>query len=270
MLARLLAATVVFHASAHAQAAAPLDTMLDVGGYRLHFVIHRGTLPVTVVMESGGAATISRWKGVDQTIAQRSGATVVTYERAGFGRSELGPSELMPATQVADLGKALERLAVPARRIIVGHSYGGLMAVAHASAYSEHVAGVVLVDPMNARFVDATGDFVFSTVPHIAEPKTDVERAISRLVRTFPDIASIARVAEPKLRMPVVVITGTRSMWNNREAEDRAWRDSHAAIASAAPGRRLVVAEGSGHDVPSDRPDTIVEAVLSLMPPPTR
>jgi len=270
MLARLLAATVLLHGSAHAQAAALLDTMVDVGGYRLHFVIHRGSQPVTVVMESGGAATISRWQGVDQTIAQRSGATVVSYDRAGFGTSELGPLELTPATQVADLDKALERLAVPSRRIVVGTSYGALMAVAHADAYSGHVAGLVLVDPMNARFVDATGDFVYSTVPHITDPKNDGERAVSRLVRTFPDIASIARVAEPRLRIPIVVITGTRSVWNNREAEDRAWRDSHAAIASAAPGRRLVVAERSGHDVASDRPDTIVEAVLSLLPAPAR
>jgi pimeloyl-ACP methyl ester carboxylesterase len=68
----------------------------------------------------------------------------------------------------------------------------------------------------------------------------------------------------------MVVITTTRSVWNNREAEDRAWRASHAAIAGAAPGRRLVVAENSGHDVPADRPDTIVDAVLSLLPAPAR
>lgn len=266
MLTPLISVIMLAHVGLRAPVAAPLDTMLDVGGYRLHFVIHRGTQPVTVVMESGGGATISRWKGVDQTIAERTGATVVTYERAGFGKSELGPTDLTPAIQVAQLGKALERLAVPARWIVVGHSYGGLVTVAHADTYPAHVAGVVLVDPMNTRFVDATGDFVSSTVPHITEPKNDGERAIARLVRTFPELAAIARVAEPKLRIPMVVITTTRSVWNNREAEDRAWRASHAAIAGAAPGRRLVVAENSGHDVPSDRPDTIVDAVLSLLP----
>jgi hypothetical protein len=36
------------------------------------------------------------------------------------------------------------------------------------------------------------------------------------------------------------------------------------AIASAAPHRRLVVADGSDHDVPEKRPEAIVEAVLSL------
>jgi pimeloyl-ACP methyl ester carboxylesterase len=54
-------------------------------------------------------------------------------------------------------------------------------------------------------------------------------------------------------------------MWNNREREDRAWRASHEALVAAAPGRRLVVAENSGHDVPADRPDVILDAVISVL-----
>jgi pimeloyl-ACP methyl ester carboxylesterase len=41
-------------------------------------------------------------------------------------------------------------------------------------------------------------------------------------------------------------------------------RDSHEAIANARPHRRLVVAEGSDHDIPEMRPEVIVEAVLSI------
>jgi pimeloyl-ACP methyl ester carboxylesterase len=139
------------------------------------------------------------------------------------------------------------------------------MAVAHADLYRGQVAGLVLVDPMNARFVDATGDFVYSTVPHITAPATDAERAMARLVSTFGSLLDVARVAEPGLRMPMVVITSTKSVWNNREREDRAWRASHEAIVAAAPGRRLVVAENSGHDIARDRPDTIIDAVVSLL-----
>jgi hypothetical protein len=40
---------------------------------------------------------------------------------------------------------------------------------------------------------------------------------------------------------------------------------SHQAIANAAPRRHLVVAEGSDHDIPGMRPETIVQAMLSLM-----
>ncbi|HSL70714.1 MAG TPA: alpha/beta hydrolase, partial [Longimicrobiales bacterium] len=117
----------------------PLDTMVDVGGHRLHFRIHRGSIPITIVMESGGGATLERWGGVDTELARRTKATVVAYERAGFGGSELGPLELAPTTQVRQLGAALERLDTPPRRIVIGHSYGGLMAVVHADFYRDQV-----------------------------------------------------------------------------------------------------------------------------------
>jgi pimeloyl-ACP methyl ester carboxylesterase len=244
--------------------------MVDVGGYRVHCRIHRGSVPLTIFMETGGAATLASYGGLDSVLAQRTRATVVVYERAGFGGSETGPLTLDPITQVKQSAIMLERLHAPSRRIVVGHSYGGLMAVVHADLYRDQIAGVVLVDPMNSRFVDATGDFVDSTVPHITEPKNDRERAIARLVNTFDTVLNAARIAEPKIRAPMVVITSTRSVWNNREREDRAWHASHEAIVAAAPTRRLVVAENSGHLIEIDRPDTVIDAVVSLLEKPGR
>jgi pimeloyl-ACP methyl ester carboxylesterase len=121
------------------------------------------------------------------------------------------------------------------------------------------------VDPMSSRFVDATGDFVYTTVPHITDPKNDGERAIARLVTTFGSVLDVARDAEPRIQAPMVVITSTRSMWDGRAREDRAWRASHEAIVAATAGRRLVIAEGSGHQTARDRPDTIIDAIVSLL-----
>jgi len=265
MLPVFVASAFMLQGGASTPTPVAVDTMVDVGGYRVHCRIHRGTAPVTILMETGGAATLSSYGGLDSVVAERTRATVIVYERAGFGDSDLGPLSLDPITQVKQSAMVLERLRAPSRRIIVGHSYGGLMTVVHADLYRDEVAGVVLVDPMNARFVDATGDFVYSTVPHITEPRNDRERAIARLVNTFDTVLNSARVAEPKIRAPMVVITSSRSMWNNREREDRAWRASHEAIVAAAPKRRLVVAENSGHQIALDRPDTIIDAVISLM-----
>jgi pimeloyl-ACP methyl ester carboxylesterase len=265
MLAALVASVTLLHAATPPKPIAPVDTMVDVGGYRAHFRIHRGSVPVTVVMELGGGATLESLGGLDSVVARRTRATVVSYERAGFGGSEMGPPDLAPLTQVRQIAAALERLQVPSRRILVGHSYGGLMAVVHADLYRDQVAGVVLVDPMSSRFVDATGDFVYTTVPHITDPKNDGERAIARLVTTFGGVLDVARDAEPRIQAPMVVITSTRSMWDGRAREDRAWRASHEAIVAATAGRRLVIAEGSGHQIARDRPDTIIDAIVSLL-----
>ena len=269
MLAALVASAFL-QAAVSTPPPAAVDTMVDVGGYRVHCRVHRGAIPLTILMETGGAATLASYGGLDSVLSQRTRATVIVYERAGFGDSELGPLALDPITQVRQSAIMLERLRAPSRRIIVGHSYGGLMTVVHADLYRDQVAGVVLVDPMSSRFVDATGDFVYSTVPHITEPKNDRERAIARLVNTFDTLLNVARVAEPRIRAPMVVITSSRSMWNNREREDRAWRASHEAIVAAAPKRRLVLAENSGHQIALDRPDTIIDAAVALVENRTR
>ena len=239
------------------------DTLLDVGGYRMHLVVHRGTRPLTIVMESGGGAEISAWSGVDHELARRTGATVVTYDRAGFGASDVGPVELTPREQVRQLDQALERLRTPEARIVVGHSYGGLMAVLHAHLGRGRVRGLVLVDPMNPRFVAATGDFVYSTVPHIEHPASARDSAVARMVATFDGLVHDADAGDAGLTLPIVVITAGEAWWK-KPAIDSAWRAAHTAMAGAAPYRRLVVAGGSTHQIPARRPDTIIEAVVAL------
>ena len=243
---------------------APLDTLIDVGGYHLHMVVYRGTQPLTIVMESGGGASLAAWSGVEARLAEQTGATVVAYDRAGFGESGMGPPELTPRQQIRQLHEALERLQTAPNRIVVGHSYGGLLALLHAHLYPGRVRGLVLVDPMNARFVEATGDFVQSTAPHIEHPVSAKDTAIARMVRTFDALARDQAASDAGLELPIVVVTAGTVWWKKADI-DRAWRDSHRAIAGAGPRRRLVVADGSDHDIPEMRPEAIVQAVLSVM-----
>jgi hypothetical protein len=42
------------------------------------------------------------------------------------------------------------------------------------------------VDPRNSRFIEATGDFIYSTVPKIDRPSNNRERTVVRMVATFP------------------------------------------------------------------------------------
>jgi pimeloyl-ACP methyl ester carboxylesterase len=260
----LFSAAVLLLLSVAPRLTSPEDTLLDVGGYRMHLVVHRGTTPLTIVMESGGGASLEAWAGVDSQLAQRTGATVVAYDRAGFGRSEAGPSDLMPEQQARQLSRALDRLRTPSARLVIGHSYGGLLALLHAHLYPDRVRGLVLVDPMNPRFVRATGDFVHVTVPHIEHPATRKDTAVARMVAGFDRLVASPSAGDADLRLPIVIVTAGEAWWGKPEI-DREWRASHEAMAKAAPHRRLLVAERSKHDIPEKRPDTIIEAVVSLI-----
>jgi pimeloyl-ACP methyl ester carboxylesterase len=165
---------------------------------------------------------------------------------------------------VDDLVRVLRALGVPERRVVVGHSYGALLALDHALRHGGDVIGVVLVDPMNPAFVEATGEFVQTTVPHIASPANDREHAIARLVSSFDRALAAAIQAEPRVSVPIVVLSAGVDWWGPDDVE-AAWRASHRSLVAGWPQRRLVVADGSDHDVPARRPELVVEAVHALV-----
>jgi pimeloyl-ACP methyl ester carboxylesterase len=202
------------------------DTLIDVGGHELRFEVREGTLPATIVLEAGGGAEASSWASVPDSLARQTEATIVTYDRAGLGGSELGPADLTPEEEIRDLSDALDQLGTPAPRILVGHSYGAMLAILHAGLYPDHIVGLVLVDPMNPDFVQETGDFVQSTVPDIAAPGNDRERVVIRMKRTCSDLIARTAEIEPSLTIPIVVLTAGEPWWGTEEI-DRAWRRSH-------------------------------------------
>jgi pimeloyl-ACP methyl ester carboxylesterase len=99
----------------------------------------------TVVLDAGSPDTSSTWRWVQPQIARFT--TVCAYDRAGLGRSAPAPpGRRTAATQVRDLLTLLARAHIPGPYVVVGHSWGGLLARLFAAAAPAKTAGVVLVD----------------------------------------------------------------------------------------------------------------------------
>lgn len=251
-------------ASRAPQQTGPVDTMVDVGTHSLHFARWRGDPAVTVVFEAGGGADASSWQSVPQRLSRRTRASIVTYDRAGLGESQLGPTTIDPVDEIEHLHRALSHLGASGAVVLVGHSYAGLLIPLYAAMFPEQVVGIVLVDPMNPAFVETIGiDRLQRQVPDIPSPTTNREHVTRRMKRTFPGLVARARAEWPPPH-PAVVITAGKPWWGE-PAMDEAWRQSHEALVSGASHRRMIVAETSGHDIPGTEPDLIVEAVLELV-----
>jgi pimeloyl-ACP methyl ester carboxylesterase len=121
---------------------------LDRGGRVLRWV-RAGRGDVTVVFVAGAGETLLDWANVLPELAAH--ASLVAYDRAGLGGS--GPVRpLSVAAQVDDLAALLARTG-PA--IVVGHSWGGLLAQLVAFDHPHLVVGLVLVDPSHEETVTA-------------------------------------------------------------------------------------------------------------------
>ncbi len=140
---------------ATAQAAPkPLGRLVDIGGYRLHIHI-TGTGSPTVVLLSGMGDYSFVWSLVQPGVA--SFTRVCSYDRAGEAWSDLGPVPRTMRQEVYELHLLLERAALRPPFVLVGSSYGGLLARLYTDQYPDEVVGIVLVDSTHENTILSLG-----------------------------------------------------------------------------------------------------------------
>ena len=79
--------------------------LVDIGGHRLHLWCTGAGSPV-VVLEVGGSGNVLEWNRVQPEVAKTT--RVCSYDRAGFGWSELGPNPRSAVKIVSELHSLLQ------------------------------------------------------------------------------------------------------------------------------------------------------------------
>jgi pimeloyl-ACP methyl ester carboxylesterase len=121
----------------------PPGKIIDVDGCRLHYQVMGEGNP-TVVVVSGQGATSLDWQLVQTKVAKFT--KILTYDRAGYGWSDLSTEPRTSVQIVNELRQLLTQAGIKAPYILVGMSFGGLPVRLFAYEYPEEVAGMVLVD----------------------------------------------------------------------------------------------------------------------------
>lgn len=137
------------------QAPPPLPgRRIDVGGYKL-YIECTGSGSPTVVFEAGegGAAAsnpLPAARGVRAEVAKDT--RVCAYDRAGLGASDRRPSGPIATGQryADELHALLTGANESGPYVLVGPSYGGLIAMSYAKHHPGDTAGLVFVDSDNA------------------------------------------------------------------------------------------------------------------------
>lgn len=130
----------------------PPGQLVAVGGRRLHYRVTGSGSP-TVVIETGAGTLARSWDAVADRLAED--ATVVTYDRAGYGWSDGAGIGRRTGVDVADdLATLLEEARLDPPYVLVGHSLGGLYARAFAVQNPDATAGLVLVEATHEEVFD--------------------------------------------------------------------------------------------------------------------
>jgi pimeloyl-ACP methyl ester carboxylesterase len=121
----------------------PLGSFLAIEGVRLHY-LERGAGPPLLLLHGNGALvqdfTIS---GIFERLARNH--RVIAVDRPGFGCTNRPRARVWtPAAQAALMHQALQRLGIE-QAVVVGHSWGTLVALALALDHPADVRSLVLL-----------------------------------------------------------------------------------------------------------------------------
>lgn len=240
-----------------------------------------------VVFESGLGLSRLLWANVTHLLA-KAGYRTISYDRSGLGRSPAATERSLEAL-VADLEQVVRAYA-PQGAIIVGHSYGGIMARLLTARQPQLVKALVLVDP-SSEFVGAQigplgkrlealfdSAITFSRdlkllpiflmaagykhLPARLQQKVRVEDVSDAALKArrqenkgyYPALAKLREQPLPHPQVPVEILLASSSP----ESE---WFKAHSEYASKLPDAHLWQASTSSHMVPLLKPQEVALAV---------
>jgi pimeloyl-ACP methyl ester carboxylesterase len=151
----------------------PADRDVTLGELRLAYREYAGDGGAVVLLH-GVASNARIWGPVAPLLVPRF--RVVAVDQRGHGQSDKPPSGYDFATVTRDVRNFVEALGLE-RPVVVGHSWGGNVALEYAASHPEQVAGLVLVD----------GGFMeISSRPEMTWERAERELAPPDLTRLTP------------------------------------------------------------------------------------
>ena len=273
----------------------PPGELVSIGTHRLHIYCTAGSgeESPTVILDAGLGGFSLDWFKVQGLLAEKN-IKACSYDRAGYGWSDRGPSPRATDQIVDELSTLLEAAEIPPPYILVGHSFGGFNMIYFAKLYTSRTAGLVLVDsshPLQAERLPSmpneegiedlgnfqrvfTGETLYLYPESIrnlvgsilSAPKTaDNER---REYVNYPVSAAQVSHSGRLKNMPLVVVTRGEQEWSDDplgEALYLAWMDMQKDLVKLNASGTQMIAEGSGHLVPLEKPELVVDAIQSVI-----
>ncbi len=242
------------------------DTSVDVGGYRLHFHLIKGK-GMPILFESGSGAGGDVWDTILKPISDVTGATLITYDRAGFEKSELDSSNddvnrhgILQG--IEGLERGLKKMGYDGNIMLVASSFGGFCATLYAARHPTIVKAAVWVDINHVSwFTDA---YVESEMKD--RIKNSVSMKAASLAQYYQSLnlqntIELMRKSPFPANIPVIDLVSEFNFPDSVYAAR--WRLCHRQFVAAQPNNRQgIFASGSGHLIFRDKPALVVGAIV--------
>ncbi|AWX58397.1 alpha/beta hydrolase [Brevibacillus brevis] len=234
---------------------------------RIHRLYSRKSGAPCVIFLAGMGDSSETWKIVQDRISQE--ASTLSYDRAGIGRS--AAPEVVPRTcrdLVEELYDLLQEIKVETPCILVGHSFGGLVARLFASLYPQLVSGLVLVDAApeykELAYEKVLPDNLIAANRDYYENPMQNSEKIDK-IRSYQEIDDSFRQSD----IPVTIITrGLPDAWDEEWPNEEILaidQRLQADFTRLSMSNKQRMATRSGHYIHHDEPEMVIEEILIML-----
>lgn len=248
---------------------------VNIGGRTL-YARTSGRGPIVVLNSGAGREGVGDWGMIEPSVSDF--ATVITYDRAGLGRS---PPPLAPSTALdmaKDLRSLLLALDVPRPALLVGSSMSALMVQLYACEYPEDVRGLLLLDPTPddslTGFLDhppAVQETMRSAMLANAKKAGMNDAALKELHSIFESCEQVHRAVVDNRRMPdmefVVVTASIPSDVGGRIGKVNLGQAHQRMVERVPRGRHLFAEKSSHRTIISADAELIIDVIRSMLSP---
>ena len=123
----------------------PVSKRVEISGRSLHYVDTEADQDALVVFVHGAPGAWDAFSGFLSDPRLTEKARLISVDRPGYGRSDLGKPERSLTEQARLLSHVLQHRRDGAPTLLVGHSFGGPVVAQMALDYPEQVDGLVMV-----------------------------------------------------------------------------------------------------------------------------
>jgi 3-oxoadipate enol-lactonase len=235
---------------------------IDVGGHALRYELCG--VGETVTLVHGLASSMATWDRHVASLAARF--RVLRFDLRGHGGSDSPPGPWTIAEIAEDIGKLLDALGI-ARTVLVGHSGGGVLALAFALAHQERIASLLVAsaaseanerahlfyEGLAEKAAAHGGRAVLTDLGWSADDSPPEAAGLGHAARAMGTLWRAPMTPRlHELTCPVTFLVG---------GADFIGPGGSVIMHRAVPGSRLSIVPGRGHAIHLEDPDAFVTAI---------